>query len=283
VQELAPWVSPEIAAIVHRALRFDPAERFQSAGEMLEAVKALLPNGWALHKDMLAPLSDEDRAVVADKLEVAEQTSPVRASLVNATSSPGTSSPDLGTPPPSVAPPPPSSLRPEPPRSEAAPPSKGVPMAWIGLGLAAAALASVVVYKTVATGPAAPAPAASAPAASASAAAAPSAAPSATAAPTAAPPQDRTVKLVLVPGDVSAEVDGAPAKSKDGVIEVTGPLGSVHKVKLTKGKRETTGDVVVTEAGAMPPKLELEASSHKASPSGTTAPAKGTTIDKKFE
>ena len=55
VQELAAWVPPEVAAIVERALRMDPAERFQSAEEMRAALLALLPDGATLTAAMLTP------------------------------------------------------------------------------------------------------------------------------------------------------------------------------------------------------------------------------------
>jgi serine/threonine-protein kinase len=51
---VAPSVPPEVAEIVHRALRLDPNERFQSAAEMREAIRRLLPNGTSVTEDMLA-------------------------------------------------------------------------------------------------------------------------------------------------------------------------------------------------------------------------------------
>lgn len=67
VQELAPWVSPEIAKIIHRALLPNIHARYQSADEMLADVRALLPNGVTLTTSMLAPLSRESRTSVAPK------------------------------------------------------------------------------------------------------------------------------------------------------------------------------------------------------------------------
>ena len=62
LQVAAPWVAPELASLVHRALRFDPAERFQSAGEMRAAITALLPGDARIHEQMLRPLGDGERA-----------------------------------------------------------------------------------------------------------------------------------------------------------------------------------------------------------------------------
>src|SRR6185369_10494686 len=54
VEESAPWISPGLAAIVAQALRLDPNERFQSAGAMLDAIRAELGEDLALHESHLA-------------------------------------------------------------------------------------------------------------------------------------------------------------------------------------------------------------------------------------
>ncbi|AKT37480.1 uncharacterized protein CMC5_016210 [Chondromyces crocatus] len=71
IQDVAPWVSPQLAAVVHGALQFDPAQRFQSAAEMFEAMRALLPERWALDAAMLAPPTEAVRQVVAPRLDPA--------------------------------------------------------------------------------------------------------------------------------------------------------------------------------------------------------------------
>jgi eukaryotic-like serine/threonine-protein kinase len=78
VQQLAPWVPPEVAAIVHRALLFDPGDRFQSAAEMLEAIKPLLPQGWALRPEMIVGINDSQRAQVAPVLPISISNPPPR-------------------------------------------------------------------------------------------------------------------------------------------------------------------------------------------------------------
>jgi len=62
VTDLAPWVPPEVAAIVHRALSLDPAGRFQSAGELRAAIAALLPGGFAIREEMLVGVPEAERA-----------------------------------------------------------------------------------------------------------------------------------------------------------------------------------------------------------------------------
>ncbi|WP_437925543.1 cytochrome c peroxidase [Sorangium sp. So ce291] len=62
IQSLAPWVTHEVAEIVHRALQIDRNARFQSAAEMLDAVRTLLPYGVSIRDDMLQPLPESLQA-----------------------------------------------------------------------------------------------------------------------------------------------------------------------------------------------------------------------------
>jgi hypothetical protein len=68
VQELAPWVPPEIATIVHRALALDPNARFATASEFYAAIRARLPQGHALDESMFVPLAQQARAVAAPRV-----------------------------------------------------------------------------------------------------------------------------------------------------------------------------------------------------------------------
>jgi len=67
VQDFAPWVPPEIADILHKSLQIDVENRYQTAGEMLADIRALMPDGTALTKDMLGALDPEAKSVVAPK------------------------------------------------------------------------------------------------------------------------------------------------------------------------------------------------------------------------
>lgn len=68
VQNLAPWVPAGAAAIIDRALRRAPDERFQTAKAMFDAICAMLPNGWTITDDMLVPLSNHETQPVAERL-----------------------------------------------------------------------------------------------------------------------------------------------------------------------------------------------------------------------
>ncbi|WP_437965054.1 protein kinase [Sorangium sp. So ce260] len=62
IQEVAPWVPPEIAHVVHRTLVIDPAGRTASAGELAAALRAFLPHGEGIVEAMLVPLDAAARA-----------------------------------------------------------------------------------------------------------------------------------------------------------------------------------------------------------------------------
>jgi eukaryotic-like serine/threonine-protein kinase len=55
VRQIAPWVPAEAARIVEVAMAIDPTQRFQSAIEVLDALRPLLPDGFALREEMLTP------------------------------------------------------------------------------------------------------------------------------------------------------------------------------------------------------------------------------------
>jgi serine/threonine-protein kinase len=65
VRRRAPWVLPEHAAIIARALQIDPHRRFASASEMLSAIRALLPAGSSLNATMVVAVSEETRRSTA--------------------------------------------------------------------------------------------------------------------------------------------------------------------------------------------------------------------------
>jgi serine/threonine-protein kinase len=80
--------------------------------------------------------------------------------------------------------------------------------------------------------------------------------------------------LFVRPGDATAEVDGAPVAPDGGVLAIEGPLGSIHRVRLHKGKSEVESEVAITASGAMPAKLELPAAPLERGPTKETPAAK---------
>ena len=272
IQELAPWVSPAIAAVAHHAMRFAPDERYQTAADMLDEIRPLLPGGWAIEESMFRPLGDADRVQVAPRLVTAPDTPIGRGSRSFGGARTGSqsaatplpaSSPFAGAPPESAAPPPGSSLQgfgttvgnlgqptPMPGPALAAGPSSGVRGVLVGLGAAAAlGLGGLVAYRLLAVPPPAP----------------PQPAALTLSPPPAAPPsaevKPRTVKVVVIPGDAAVEVDGASVTPNDGAVEITGALGTAHKVRVKSGDAEILKEVAITEGGAVPFKVELPAPS----------------------
>ncbi len=59
LQDRAPWVGPEIARIVHRALRREPAARFQSPEQMLAEIETVIGDA-AITTAMLVPFEGTD-------------------------------------------------------------------------------------------------------------------------------------------------------------------------------------------------------------------------------
>jgi serine/threonine-protein kinase len=263
VQDFAPWVTPDVAAIVHRALKLNAAERFESAAAMFTALRPLLPHGWTISEDMLIPLPPQITQYVAPRLEASnpgmttgpEQLRASQPSLVHGQSVPdATASPMVQS------------------QTGQQKSSSKLPIA-IG-AVALAALGGVGIYFATRP-PALPPQAAVQTQPEAPPAPPPAPVPMVTAAPveTAAAPVStaaRRVRLVVLPADASVEIEGKPTPMKDGMIEISGSLGSVHRVRVFKGKNELTQDVIVTEVGASPPKVELKFGTLK--PAGT-APA----------
>lgn len=85
LQELAPWVSPELAAVVHKGLRREMSERFSSMRELRGVLLSLVPpNAPALSLSALRSLSPERRAYVAPRLERAASPIVTAATMMTA-------------------------------------------------------------------------------------------------------------------------------------------------------------------------------------------------------
>jgi serine/threonine-protein kinase len=260
VQEVAPWVPLEVAEIVHRALRHNPNERFQTAEEMFRAIRRLLPQGWGIHEEMVAPLDQSTRGLVAPRLALTGALSAAQTTPGAASTQAGATTAESAT---SVT------MAQRPAASRKAP--LFVAVAAITLAGAGGVFAFTrhpaplpqplpVVAKAAPIEPVmAPAPKAPT-----------------EVVPPAAPPADlasRRVKVVIMPADAQAEIEGEKALVKAGVLEIAGVLGSVRRVRIFKGKAETTVDVIVTESGPSPPKIELTFGGAKPAASAVAAAA----------
>jgi hypothetical protein len=70
-------------------------------------------------------------------------------------------------------------------------------------------------------------------------------------------PVRRTVSVVVSPPEAHVQVDGIDTPVQGGVVSFTDGLGTVHRVRLSVGRRETTADVTIADEGAVPSKVEL--------------------------
>jgi serine/threonine protein kinase len=278
IQSLAPWVQPEAAAVVRGALQVDIGDRFSTATTMLDAILPLLPEGWSLRDDLLSPVSEATRATIAPKLLEVHSSDDARQRLARITARAPHPFEDATTAhapvePPALAPraavlavdsstitaessvttgagP---SIPGEPaPQEHAAivmstpqsisgdeselpfetivtdsrPSSSPVRSPWPALaGAALAAMSVVIAYRAIT--PPSPAPA----------------------------PMRRA--HVIIPNDALAEVDRVPVPVKEGTIEVTGRLGSVHSLRIFRGPLQVRADVCLTEEGVLPRNLDF--------------------------
>jgi eukaryotic-like serine/threonine-protein kinase len=76
-------------------------------------------------------------------------------------------------------------------------------------------------------------------------------------APPSPPPAPMRRAHVIIPNDALAEVDRIPVPVKEGAIEVTGRLGSVHSVRIFRGPLQVRADVCLTEEGVLPRSLDF--------------------------
>jgi serine/threonine-protein kinase len=303
IAELAPWVSPEIAAIVHRMIASEPDARFASMAAVLEAIVPSLPAGLSVRVADLAALGGAEQAAQAPwsalgddatKLSVAppsvgfEPTQPSypparlatmegpdsAASTIEAPASgastiaaPASVRSSMGNPAPATAV---TRIEVEPtvsqatmlspqPRASRLAPAVLVPLALGLAGLLAYRLGVQPAPSALGAAPTASAVAASAPG--------PSAAP-------ALPLPELVVRLAVEPEGAVVEVDGRVTPVSEGGVELRGPLGSAHHVRLVKGAQKVEGEVAITSQGAVPPRMALSASvAETPAPKGAVASA----------
>lgn len=79
---------------------------------------------------------------------------------------------------------------------------------------------------------------------------------------------ERRVKLLVLPADAAVEVDGVPARRRDGVIELSGKVGQTRRVRLSRNALHVETTVTVADSGASPPSLDLAALARAARPLG---------------
>jgi len=276
LQERSPWVPAEVAAIAHKAMRHDPALRYQSAQEMFNDIRALLPGSWGIMDDMLVPLSTTAREQQAPRLAISMAPPPPMSTIAGPadnshvtsashngqlTASGATRTGDASATNVAMT------------TQTGAGQGGGKRGLVIGVALGVTALLGGTAYMlfkppVVATTPPPPA--------TIMVTAPPPPEVTTAAATVKVAPADQAVrrfKLNIFPTDAKVEVDGVPAVAKRGIVDISGPLGSTKMVKLIKGKQESTTEVAITEAGLLPPVAEIiPGGAAKASASASAGP-----------
>ena len=231
LQAAAPWVDAQVAAVVHKALALDPAARWQTASELLAAIRELLPNGMALDESMLVGVTDTARLRVQPQLDLAlAQTAQLPADVATANTGPIQSARTTG----GVS------------RTDVQP-EKARRWAPI-LAFAAFAMIGVGTFFALRKTPDTPSMGTTS-TTSTSVVTSSSRSLSTT----------KAVALAIVPADATVDIDGVGVRVENGVVLLTGTIGSTHAVSVTAGGRHTTVQVAVTEGGSIPARVELQA------------------------
>jgi serine/threonine protein kinase len=76
LQDRAPWVSPELCLVVHRALSRDPARRFATLEDFAEALRPLAGGDEQLAYERIATASEAVRALIAPRADLDSQPPP---------------------------------------------------------------------------------------------------------------------------------------------------------------------------------------------------------------
>jgi serine/threonine-protein kinase len=227
IQDKAPWVPPELAEITHRAISRDINRRFNNAGELRDALAAIVPDGARLTPDMLQGIDPNHRTYVAPRLQMTDD------GMLRAITRTGLAVTNMG----------PSAKK----KSSAAAVVAGVLGGVLLLGGVGAAL----VFKqrtqaetSAATRPEPPPPIIKSVIVTER---------------VTAEVEKKTFDLIIVaPAEATVSVDDQPATLSGDKLTLTGTPGAIKRVKLTLGEQTEEQTVAITEGGLLPPRLELK-------------------------
>jgi eukaryotic-like serine/threonine-protein kinase len=224
LQDKAPWVPPELAEITHKAISRDINRRFQNAGELRDALMAIVPDGARITHEMVQGIDPNHRAYVAPRLQMTDD------GMLRATTRTGLAVTQMS-----------------PPKKKS---SAGV--------VAAAILGGVVVLGGVSA--LALQKKAQTDAASASRPEPPPIIKSVIVTErVAAEIEKKTFDLVVsAPPEVLITIDDQPATLAGDKLTISGAPGATRRVKLTLGDQVQEQTVAITEGGLLPPRLELK-------------------------
>jgi serine/threonine-protein kinase len=230
VQELAPWVPPEVAMIVHRALQPDPGQRWQSAYEMYRVMEPYLTAMPKLRRIDIVPLSSTQRARVAPPLAGTSRDGPTHGTQNGMVQSRDATAPSKST---------------------------GVVVALAAAGVMAAVgvagIGATVMARRHAHAGTLATPVSAAPQ--------PLPEPVPIPPPAVNPPGEKTVTVTITPPNATVEIDGQRRALTNGVLELRGVPGAVQGVKVSANGVELSENVAITENGAIPSKIAVTTTS----------------------
>jgi len=62
LSEVAPWLPPEMIAVIEKAMAKEPQDRYSDAAALLKALEVFVKDGTTIHQDMLVGVDDAARA-----------------------------------------------------------------------------------------------------------------------------------------------------------------------------------------------------------------------------
>ncbi len=235
LERRAPWVDPELANVVHKALALDRAQRFQSAKEMLDALSPFAGSEGLRQSDLVAP---SDAELGAASPETAPHTAPtvgLDEPPEDETAEAGGAT-EIGLTR--------TGTHPRPVRRSA----------WLAAGVGVSLLVGLGIWRSGSLSQ--PEPSTSAPVPMAEAPTTSTQPPKSAPTPSATREQ-REVVIPVQPATASVTVDGKPAVLTAEGLVLKGPLGATYIVELTHAGRTLKRSVAITDTGAMPARLDL--------------------------
>jgi eukaryotic-like serine/threonine-protein kinase len=224
IQDKAPWVAPELAEITHKAISRDINKRFQSAGELRDALAAIIPDGARITPDMLQGIDPGHRAYVAPRLQVTDD------GMLRAVTRTGLAVTQMG-----------------PPKKKS---GAGLIVGATLAGVLALGGGVAFVATKKADSEAKPTTAAEAPPIIKSVIVTER---------VQAEVEKKTFDLIVVaPPEVVVTLDDQQATLTGDKLPITGTPGATRRVKLTLGDQVQEQTVAITESGLLPPRLELK-------------------------
>jgi serine/threonine protein kinase len=245
IQDLAPWVKPELAELVQRALSRDTEQRLKGATQLGDALQKLVHGDPRLRLEEITSPDERERSSRAPRLSLPDTVligpTPVSSMPVVTSSVPARSRNWLSLP-----------------LMFGAAALAGA-AAWTMADRSArssdddpvAAASALPVRSPASSLPVAPLPAALVPAA----------------------PLSR-FSLQVSPPVAHVSLGGVAVESHAGRVLIEGPVGSVHTVRVSFGGRSLEQRVVITEDGLVPPAIIVPVNAGSASrpPAAPTSP-----------